>query len=136
MLTVKTYIDTSEISGIGLFAEEAVAKGTVIWTPTDVLTVCVPLETYEGLPDPAKRFLLNSGYLKKEDENHIWLDIDNARFINHSDDPNTIENDREELLASRAIAAGEEITVNYYESFDENRPFYLQEKKRFGLDGV
>jgi uncharacterized protein len=46
------------------------------------------------------------------------------RFINHSCDPNTFMRctaDRAEFYARRAIAAGEELTVDYGESHHEGR---------------
>ena len=36
MLLVKTYLDKSPIAGIGLFAAEPIAAGTLVWKLSDV----------------------------------------------------------------------------------------------------
>ena len=45
--------------------------------------------------------------------------IDDARFMNHSADPNTHEKGQSSI-ASRDIAAGEELTCNYG-NFDDSK---------------
>lgn len=65
-----------------------------------------------GLRDIGREFLAIYGYRSKDLDGKIVLCGDHARFLNHSDDPNT-----EELpfvsTARRQIGAGEEITCDY-----------------------
>jgi SET domain-containing protein len=115
MLKVKTYIDKSPIAGLGCFAAEVIPKGTVIWTFQDGFDTVIPKETYEGLPERAKRFILNFCYFDQKKQSCIMC-MDNAKYFNHAIDPNC-SHDGEDTIASRDIFPGEEITENYY-TFD------------------
>jgi hypothetical protein len=110
MLLVKTKIGPSEIHGLGLFAAEDVAAGTLVWRWDEGLDLAWP--SLEVLPEPFRAYVLHYGFR--------WdglqrLAVDNARFVNHSDDPNTVE-DGATMRARRQITSGEEITENYLES--------------------
>lgn len=117
MLTVKTSLRPSTIHGMGLFAEEKISKGTVIWKfdpkfdrlfdPTDV----------EKMDELKQKFLHHFAYLEKTIQKYV-LSVDDTRFINHSMSPNIFDRGvpGEELcdsVACRDIEIGEEITVNY-----------------------
>ena len=90
-----TYVDDSPIHGKGLFAAEAIARGTVI-----------------GYLD---------GRPSRDDGSYVlWIGpaegievLCDLRFINHADDPNACYYDDLSVVALRDIAAGEEITHDY-----------------------
>lgn len=113
MLRVKTFLQRSSIHGIGVFSTEFIPKGTVTWVFDEGIDLLLPISTVDKLPEPAKIQLFRYGYIYFG-TNEITLCADDARFMNHSDVPNTIKD-----IAVCDIAAGEEITCNYYD-FDED----------------
>ena len=117
MLLVKTKLGISNIpnAGIGLFADQDIKSGTKIWeynpnhdreyNHSDIVNsnslVCEFLTTYT--------FKYNGYY---------YLCIDNARFFNHSDNPNCESKEFTEsnlgyTVAKRDIKRGEELTDDY-----------------------
>ena len=117
MLTVKTSIKQSAIHGTGVFAAEDIAKGTIVWKYEPLLDIGLTKEQMQALPDIAKKTFLNYAYHDAEDGLYI-LCFDDARFMNHADDPNTtqIPNDIDTqgyTVATKDIKAGEEITCDY-----------------------
>lgn len=126
MLLVKTTIKQSNISGIGLFAEEFIPKGTLIWKFTKGFDIRVNKDYPNTLPEPAKTFFMTYGYQNPKTLNYV-LCSDNARYFNHSENPNTncVKNPEDEdtaNVAARDINPGEELTVDY-RLFDTD-PFY------------
>ena len=76
-----------------------------------------------GLPEPARGELQRYLYLDERSEKYIFC-LDNARFMNHSEKPNTesvfpASDHFGHDVASRDIAAGEELTCDYRE-FDHD----------------
>lgn len=119
MLLVKTKIAPSKIAGIGLFADEHIPKGTLTWKFVPGFDLRFTKEELEKLPEIAQDFAKKYAYLSK-DTGYYILCTDNARFYNHSDNPNT---GRVELkgtlgeggdIAIRDIKKGEEMTYNYW----------------------
>ena len=119
MLLVKTRLGMSPIEGIGVFADEFIAKGTPTWKFTPGLDQLLSREVVEAIAEPMKSALLRYSYLDRKTGLYIYC-LDNARFVNHSDDANTKgdypDNDifgRD--IATRDIQPGEEITCDYRE---------------------
>lgn len=98
-----TVVGQSAIHGKGLFAREPIAAGTY-------------LGTYEG-PE-----------VQRNGSHVLWVYEGDAvsgrsgrnkmRFVNHSQQANA-EFDGFDLYATRAIAAGEEITIHYGDDWDD-----------------
>jgi len=117
MLTIKTYLDKSNISGIGLFAGEFIKKGTITWKFSPLLDIYFSKKDYSLLPENTKEFINEYGSLSKVSNKYI-ISIDNTRFTNHSSTPNLdsikMENEPELVaIANRDINIGEEMTINY-----------------------
>jgi hypothetical protein len=115
MLLVKTRIGPSAIHGIGIFAAEEIAEGTHIWVFHPGFDQRYDLADIRGLPSTCARQLLHYGYVNPA-SGHLVVCLDDARFFNHSDAPNTEELDdglEGITVASRRIAAGEELTYDY-----------------------
>lgn len=119
MLLVKTRLGMSPIEGIGVFADQFIAKGTPTWKFTPGLDQLLSREVVEAIAEPMKSALLRYSYLDKKTGLYIYC-LDNARFVNHADAANTRgdypDNDifgRD--IATRDIQPGEEITCNYSE---------------------
>lgn len=125
MLLVETYVDKSTIHGIGLYAKEFIKQGTVIWKFTEGFDQKFHIDEINKMPLPAQHQIFHYGYLSNDSPVYI-LCTDNARFFNHSDTPNVIDDDSEEglVLAARDINVGEELTCNYWE-FDADTNYKL-----------
>jgi SET domain-containing protein len=116
MLLVRTYLDRSALHGIGVFAAELISATTVVWRFTPGFDLDLDPALIEAQPPHFRERLLHYGYIDPRLDRYI-LCCDDARFLNHSDDPN-LESDftRERHgvdIAIRDIAAGEEMTVDY-----------------------
>jgi SET domain-containing protein len=116
VLLVRTSIRQSPIHGLGVFAEEDIPEGTVLWRFEPVLDRLIHEEDLRGLPDHLVDFIeIYSEYFPELGV--LVLSGDNDRYTNHSDDPNTevvLPNGPEaHVRARRTIAAGEEITCDY-----------------------
>lgn len=92
-------VGSSEIHGKGLFATEAIEKGTVI-----------------GCCKTRKS--------KTQSEYTLWLDkgpvdvICRLKYINHSSEPNVAYYDDLSVVALKNIKAGQELTHNYGKDWD------------------
>lgn len=115
MLLVKTYLDSSTIQGLGLFAGEDISAGEMIWTFAPGFDRIYSCEEYDALPEPARIFIEKYGYWSN---GKIFFTADFDRHTNHSDNPNTYMAESGDMIAKRDIRRGEEITSNYRD-FDE-----------------
>lgn len=120
MLLVKTDVKKSKIkgAGLGLFAAEFIPKGKRIWEFTVGIDRIVTQKEVNKLGPHEKEFIHKYAYKYPLEE--LWiLCVDNDRFINHSEDPNTKDSneDLEEgySVAARDIDIGEELTCDYRE---------------------
>lgn len=114
MLYVKTKLKTSLIpdAGMGLFADQFIPKDTLIWKFDDGYDIRVL-----NLPDNIvmRDFIKTYGYLQDDGIPGYVICMDNARFINHSDD--TLSNIRVlpdgTCYAKKNININDEITCDY-----------------------
>ena len=130
MIHVKYKLDKSTIHGTGIFAEQHVGKGELIYTVSPVFDVNITQAKFESLTEVEKRKVEYWGYWFEPDK--VWhVDFDDIRFINHSSTANTTQNFSQPghpLTATRDIQEGEELTQNYLE-------FKSQEDlKRMGIE--
>lgn len=122
MLCVKTKLKESKINGIGLFADQEISKNTIVWHFNDGLSYNeYTKEEWDNLriklnPESFRQISKYAYVLKGEDTHNI--DLDDARFINHSTNPNTLIVKRN-LIAIKDIKKEEEITMNYIDAYDE-----------------
>jgi hypothetical protein len=123
MLLVDTYLDKSAIQGIGVFAKNSIAKGTLVWKLDARFDRRIPVDTYESQTGPVKSYLDRYSYPDRRDPSFIVFEADDARYMNHDDDPNCDVSTPEETYALRDIAAGEELTCNYNHFFDSGFDF-------------
>lgn len=113
MLCVKTVLKQSLIHGIGLFADEDIPKGTIVWKFNDLIDLVLSEEQIDSLEEASKSQILN--YSFKTVNGYYVLVGDDNRFINYSKDPNIIDIDDIESpsIAIRDIKKGEELTCDY-----------------------
>jgi uncharacterized protein len=120
MLQVRTYLDKSQIHGLGVFAAESIKRGQLIWKFNSSIDKIIEKRT--GFTKFEIEFINTYAYFDKQLGNWI-LPVDNDRFTNHSDNPNTIPHNNGNVVAAKDIIIGEEFTINYYD-IDE----YAREK--------
>ena len=129
---VKTIVKESTIpgAGLGLFADEFIKKGTVTWRFCPGFDQILHEEDLLRLSMPARYQFLKYCY-KSKDDDHYVLCGDDERFINHSNNPNIVDEfipEKEPFsIAVRDIKKGEELLCNYFE-FDANAEMKLQNK--------
>ncbi|HSR42076.1 MAG TPA: SET domain-containing protein [Longimicrobiales bacterium] len=114
MLKVPTFLAPSPIHGVGVHAGVPISAGTVIWEFDSPVDLEIPREDMAAIPEPYQSRFRHFSYL---DESGVYvLCGDNARFMNHSFEPNC-DDTGATTVAARDIAAGEELTCDY-RSFD------------------
>ncbi|NQV12621.1 SET domain-containing protein [Candidatus Uhrbacteria bacterium] len=123
MLKVKTVTRASEIHGIGLFADQDIAKGTVVWVFESDLDISVSKEGYESLPEVQKHFFDHYGYWSDQLDLYICA-ADGWRYTNHSEKANVVTVNlatgcEGQDVAIRDIKKGEELLFDY-RSFGED----------------
>ncbi|MBI38196.1 MAG: SET domain-containing protein-lysine N-methyltransferase [Leptospiraceae bacterium] len=114
MLLVRTYVERSSIHGLGLYADQFIAEGSVIWELMPGFDFVVQEKELENRPAVIRDYVDRYGYYSESSQGFV-ICADDARFFNHSDFPNTISISQDLTLALRDIEKGEELTCNYYE---------------------
>lgn len=119
MLRIPTFVAPSSIAGMGLFAGADVEAGTIIWVFTEGVDWRMPPGDVDRFPEPYRSRFRHYVYL---DETGVFvLCGDNAKFMNHADEPNCEDPDREHTITLREIRAGEELTCDYRQIDLESR---------------
>ena len=109
MLTVKTKLKEVKGKGIGLIADENIKKGQTVWRYNPVVDIKIDKK---DIPKEAKAFY--DEYAVQYKKGKFALNTDNARFINHSKNPNIKSLGEFNInIAMRKIKKGEELTIDY-----------------------
>jgi SET domain-containing protein len=115
-LLVPVRVDRSPIHGLGVFALDRIAEGTVVWTFTPGFDLDLDPRALDDQLEHFRRTMLHYGYIDPVLDRFI-LCCDDYRFINHSDSPNIRVDKRVNRygvdVAARDIDAGEELMVDY-----------------------
>lgn len=110
MFRVPTYLSRSQIHGIGVFTPFPIPAGTVIWEFDPEVDWRLTAEDFERFPERYREKLRSYCYL---DESGAYILCgDNARYMNHSDEP-SCDDSGMWTVARREIAVGEELTCDY-----------------------
>ncbi len=131
MLKVKTFLDVSAIHGIGIFADENIVKGSVIWEFNPYVDLVYTPEQWSTLAAniSIQSFAALRRYSYKEKGNY-YVCFDNAQFMNHCAVDFNVENHHEanQMLARHDIKKGEELLCNYfqYSDHDDEHRLFLQ----------
>ncbi|TIN14874.1 MAG: SET domain-containing protein-lysine N-methyltransferase, partial [Mesorhizobium sp.] len=88
MLLVDVYLDKSPIQGIGVFAKNHIPRGTLVWKLHPNYDRRIPVEVYERETGPVRAYLDRYSYPDRRDPNFVVFEADDARYMNHADDPN------------------------------------------------
>jgi len=104
---------TSKIEGLGLFANKKIFKGEIIWTFTPGTVKVIAVDEFEKLPKDEQQVWVDHCYQMGD---RFYMDVDDARLMNHSCEPNIIDNPNDgaaTLVAARDIEKDEEVTWSY-----------------------
>lgn len=114
MMLVPSRLGPSPLEGLGLFAVEPIPFGQPVWRLDPDLDRLLPPAALTTLPPVQQQFLQRYAYFDPQ-LGALILCGDDARFMNHSSNPN-VSSVRDGLCtALRPIAAGEELTCNYFD---------------------
>lgn len=119
MFKIKYRLGSSNIHGIGVFADQDIPKGSVIWEWDREMDEEISQEDFDKMSNKKKEKILHFGYKSKNTGRFYYSESD-VHFINHSDDGNSTENINPEngagvMIAKKDIKEGEEITQDYRE---------------------
>lgn len=131
MILIPTRVGPSPIHGCGLFAAEFIPGGRPIWRFLPGFDHEFTPGQWAALPEPARGHTRHFCFVRPGDL-HVILSGDHACFINHDASPNTGASPvapggaSTEVItvARRDIAAGEEITCDYW-AYDADTPWKL-----------
>ncbi len=113
MLLVHASAGRSRIHGKGLIARELIPAGTLVWVLRPGFDVEMTKQQFDDLAPYAREQIARYIYTDVATGNYI-LCSDDAKYMNHSDTPNT-RTAGHETVAILQIEPGQEITCNYYE---------------------
>lgn len=119
MLLVRTYVAASDVEGVGVFAAEPIIEGTLIWRFDPSFDLLLPTALVERAAPAVREHLVRYAYPHNPDRSFVVYEIDNGRFMNHSDTPNTDFTSPDRGYANRDIAEGEELLGDYREFWPE-----------------
>ncbi|MBK1735241.1 hypothetical protein CKO15_08070 [Halorhodospira abdelmalekii] len=111
MLRVRTKLEFSELHGIGVFALEPIKKGQLVIRHHPDFDFVFYDADMEKLPVAMREAIEYYGY-RYERGGFFIYNVDNERFLNHSESPN-LRPGRRVMFAARDIEPDEELTVDY-----------------------
>jgi uncharacterized protein len=116
MFLIPTYVAASAIHGIGVYTPAYIAQGTRLWEFNPDVDWHLTPDELKHAPARLRTRLRSYCYLNRD--GLYVLCGDNARFMNHADDPNCDDTSGRFTIARRDIRAGEELTCDY-RTFDQ-----------------
>jgi len=97
--------------GSGVFATQFIPKGTLVWVPSEIDQI-LSKEQVSTMAKSEREFLAEVAYLTNEGK--YIVSYDNARYVNHSCDANSLTVVGIEIsIAIRDIQPNEEISEDY-----------------------
>lgn len=126
MLLVKTTLGRSSVHGIGLFAAQKIARGTVTWEYVPWFDPVFAEADLARMSEAARCQVLRYAYFDRRMQRFVVC-LDDQRFINHSNSGCNLLSTPDRDVASRDIEPGEELLCDY----DQFDPDYF---RRMGMD--
>ena len=119
MILVKIKLEKSRIHGLGVFANQFIPKGTLVWKFDPTFDLIVKEHVVDAFPEIPQEDFLTYAYQSKITRDYV-LCSDNSKFVNHDPDANVrciISEDQKNndmvCFALRDINIDDEITNNY-----------------------
>jgi SET domain-containing protein len=98
-MLVKTYVAPSKIHGLGIFAQEYIPNGTIIWRYIKGFDRRYTQEEINKLPKQAKEYIGTYGW-RSAKSGLICIGLDNDKYFNHSETPNSLSEYRDNEIGS------------------------------------
>jgi hypothetical protein len=130
MIHIAYKIKASEKHGVGLFADQDINAGDLIYTPNPLLDVDISKEQFDNLALEEKKEVMYYGYFnKKTGKWHVAFDM--IRILNHGagEDSNVTQNDDMVMTAKRPISKGEELLQDYDEIYPRDGQHFARINK-------
>lgn len=123
MFMIRTSLAKSRIkgAGLGVFTEEPVKKGQLVWQWHNKIDVELSFSEVAKMPAAARHNIYKYLWLRDPRKRKLTLCADLGAFVNHSDTPNLSDGGKgggSSEYATRDIPAGTELTCDY-NSFDD-----------------
>jgi SET domain-containing protein len=117
MIHINYKLKSSDLHGVGLFADQPIKRGDLIYTASPLLDLNITQEQFDSLEQKEKDEILWWGFFDQPSQK--WhVDFDVSKFINHSEKANVTQDENYKeayLIATRDIESAEELTQNYLE---------------------
>lgn len=113
MMTVRCYLAPSLIEGLGVYTSVPIQRGSEVWRYNPDFDLSYPIAKIATAPDHIREFMDRYTYVNPFDPTKVILDADEARFMNHSDNPNVDFSSDISGRALRDIEIDEELTCDY-----------------------
>jgi SET domain-containing protein len=113
MMLVHCYLGRSQIEGLGVFSSERIAAGSPVWRFDTRFDILVSKADLASAPPATQALFERYAYTMATYPDHMALDGDDGRFMNHSGNPNLDFSVPGVAMAARDIEAGEELTCDY-----------------------
>lgn len=120
MIHITYKIKPSETHGIGLFADQNIKSGDLIYTPTPLLDVDITQQEFDSLTPSEQHEVMYYGYFnKKVNKWHVAFDA--IRILNHgtTEVANVTQDENMVMTALRDIQSGEELFQDYIEIYPD-----------------
>lgn len=126
MYLIKVIARDSEIQGKGVFTEQKINKGEIVWKFVEGHDKSITLSEYNILNQEEKEYMDKVAYLSSVSNQYIFPpENDPALYTNHDSQNHNLSvlvdldiSPEPIFIANRDIMIGEELTNNYHE-FDE-----------------
>ncbi len=118
MIHIKYKIKDSPVHGIGLFSDQKIKKGELIYTPSPLLDVDLTQEQFDSLSVPEQQEVAYYGYFHTNTYRyHVAFDA--IRILNHADlgVANVTQDENMVMKSLRDIDLGEELFQDYREIY-------------------
>lgn len=118
MIHIKYKIKNSLVHGVGLFTDQEIKKGELVYTPNPLLDTDLTQQQFDGLSTSEQKEVMYYGYFHtKSQKYHVAFDA--IRILNHADSgsANVTQDEDMVMIAIRDIEAGEELLQDYSELF-------------------
>ena len=112
MIIVQTYLDKSQIHGLGIYAKDFIAKGTKIWEYNPKFDITFTQAEFDALP-PAVQQEIEIHLYQPEPDGLLYYESTMGKYMNHSRDPNVDFTEVGVGWTTRDIQPGEELTCDY-----------------------
>lgn len=120
MIHVAYKIKSSQTHGIGLFTEQDIKPGDLIYTPSPLLDADITPKEFESLSLNEKKEVMYYGYFNKK-TNKWHVAFDSIRILNHGagDAANVTQDEDMVMTAKKDIVKGEELFQDYIEIYPD-----------------